>query len=155
MFTPTPSLSPPPPPPPTPPHKTNHHSNFHPGTTGNNEDLSVKLGFIWAFMPGDVCYVNEYIYAMPQYKGRGKLTCRTKCCLTSGVRCAIKMRSVEENRKEAIRKLEHNILNCVYHTFGHHENAALIFARLKEAKTHRLKQVPQILRQSQWMMQLN
>ena len=62
MFTPTPSL--PPPPPPTQPHKTNHHSNFHPGTTGNDEDLSVKLGFIWAFMPGDVCYVNEYIYAM-------------------------------------------------------------------------------------------
>ena len=63
----------------------------------------------------------------PQYKGGGKLTRRTICRLSGGVRCAIKMRSVEENRKEAIRKLEHDILNCVYHTFGHDKKCSLDF----------------------------
>ena len=47
--------------------------------------------------------------------------------LTSAARCAIKMRSQEENRQEAIKKLQSDLQNGPYHCFGIHDNCSADF----------------------------
>ena len=47
--------------------------------------------------------------------------------LTSAARCAIKMRSQEQNRKEAIKKLQSDLQNGPYHCFGIHDNCSTDF----------------------------
>ena len=55
-----------------------------------------------------------------RYKGRGGLTVRMRKRLTSAARCAIKMRSKETNRSQALRSLEKDLINGPFHCFGHH-----------------------------------
>ena len=47
--------------------------------------------------------------------------------LTSAACCAIKMCSQEENRKEAIKKLQSDLQNGPYHCFGIHDNCSTDF----------------------------
>ena len=42
--------------------------------------------------------------------------------LTSAARCAIKMRSEETNKTEAVKKLQADLRNGPYHCFGIHDN---------------------------------
>ncbi|OWF48597.1 hypothetical protein KP79_PYT01167 [Mizuhopecten yessoensis] len=44
--------------------------------------------------------------------------------LTKGVRCAIRMRSQEKDKKAVARKPEHDIRNSVHHVLGNHDNCS-------------------------------
>ena len=58
------------------------------------------------------------------YKGKGGLTERMRKRLTGAARCAIKMRSKETNRSQALRSLERDLINGPYHCFGHHSRCS-------------------------------
>lgn len=60
----------------------------------------------------------------PSYKGRGGLTEKMQCRLTSAARCAIKMRSKESDISKGVKLLERDLLNGPYHCFGHHERCS-------------------------------
>ena len=60
----------------------------------------------------------------PKYKGRGGLTQKMRCQLTSAARCAIKMRSKERDIQKAVKHLERDLKNGPYHCFGLHENCS-------------------------------
>ncbi|ESO82752.1 hypothetical protein LOTGIDRAFT_155770 [Lottia gigantea] len=64
--------------------------------------------------------LEKLVDRLPKLKGRGKLTLATRIRIVSAVRCAIRMRSSEENRSLACKKLVHDIKNCIYHVFGDH-----------------------------------
>lgn len=69
------------------------------------------------------CYrsaLEKLVQEKPEYKGRGGLTERMRKRLTSAARCAIKMRSKEMDRSQALRSLERDLINGPYHCFGHH-----------------------------------
>lgn len=71
------------------------------------------------------CYragLEKLVQEIPAYKGKGGLTAKMRQRLTSAARCAIKMRSKEPNRKEAIRKLQADLRNGPLHCFGIHDN---------------------------------
>ena len=55
-----------------------------------------------------------------QYKGKGKLTKLNRIRLTTAIRCAIKMRSPQNDAKQ----LRKDILNSIYHILGYHENCS-------------------------------
>ncbi len=70
----------------------------------------------------------------PHYKGRNRLTKLKMIKISSGVRCAIKMRSEEAvkiGREKAVKKLQHDILNAAWHVFGHHGNCSEDFCKQK------------------------
>jgi hypothetical protein len=72
--------------------------------------------------------LEKLVVDKPQHKGRGKLTLGTRVRLTSGVRCAIRMRSADiehgMNASSATKLLERDIRNSVYHVFGIHTNCS-------------------------------
>ena len=55
--------------------------------------------------------LEKLVNEKPQYKGKGKLTKNNIRRITTGVRCAMIMRSKEENRNDAIKKLKQDIRN--------------------------------------------
>ena len=55
-----------------------------------------------------------------QYKGKGKLTKINRIRLTTAIRCAIKMRTPQNDAKQ----LRKDILNSIYHILGYHENCS-------------------------------
>ena len=57
----------------------------------------------------------------PSYKGRGGLTQKMCCRLTSAAHCAIKIRSKEPDTTKAVKLLEQDLQNGSYHCFGHHD----------------------------------
>jgi len=76
------------------------------------------------------CYrgsLEKVVQENPKYKGKGGLTAKMRQRLTSAARCAIKMRSQEENRQEAIKKLQSDLQNGPYHCFGIHDNCSANF----------------------------
>lgn len=70
----------------------------------------------------------------PNYKGKGGLTEKMRKRLTSAARCAIKMRSTESNKAEAIKNLEKDLINGPLHCFGHHEKCSADFCRTVQEK---------------------
>ena len=60
----------------------------------------------------------------PLYKGRGGLTQKMCCKLTSAARCAIKLRSKEPNMDKAVKLLEHDLQNGHKDCFGRHERCS-------------------------------
>lgn len=58
------------------------------------------------------------------YKGKGGLTVRMRKRLTGAAHCAIKMRSKETNRSQALQLLERDLINGPYHCFGHHSRCS-------------------------------
>ncbi|ESO87071.1 hypothetical protein LOTGIDRAFT_154561 [Lottia gigantea] len=64
--------------------------------------------------------LEKMVDRLPKLRGRGKLTLATRIRIVSAVRCAIRMRSSEENRSLACKKSVHDIKNCIYHVFGDH-----------------------------------
>ena len=76
------------------------------------------------------CYrsaLEKLVMEKPSYKGRGGLTKRMRCRLTSAARCAIKMRSKEPDKGKAIKLLERDLQNGPYHCFGQHEQCSADF----------------------------
>ena len=73
------------------------------------------------------CYrsgLEKLVQDKPVYKGRGGLTQKMRCRLTSAARCAIKMRSKEPDNTKAVKLLERDLQNGPYHCFGHHERCS-------------------------------
>ena len=73
------------------------------------------------------CYrgsLEKLVDGKSAYKGRGGLTAKMRQRLTSAARCAIKMRSKELNRAEAIKKLEADLRNGPLHCFGVHDKCS-------------------------------
>ena len=60
----------------------------------------------------------------PAYKGRGGLTEKMRRRLTSAARCAIKMRSKENDINKAQKLLEKDLINGPFHCFGHHSRCS-------------------------------
>jgi hypothetical protein len=76
--------------------------------------------------------LEKLVADKPYYKGKNKLTKPIRVRLTTAVRCAIRMRSKESDRPAAIRKLEHDIRNSVFHIYGQHGNCSE-FCKVKTA----------------------
>ena len=73
------------------------------------------------------CYrgaLEKLVQEKTTYKGRGGLTQKMRCRLTSAARCAIKMRSKEQDMTKAIKLLERDLQNGPYHCFGHHDRCS-------------------------------
>ena len=70
----------------------------------------------------------------PYYKGKGKLTESMRKKLTKAARCAIKMRSKEENRNLAIKKLQQDIHNSPLHCFGQHQACSPDYCKIAKSK---------------------
>ena len=49
--------------------------------------------------------------------------------LTCSARCAIKMRSREEDKSKALTLLKRDLINGPYHCFGHHSNCSPDFCQ--------------------------
>ena len=76
------------------------------------------------------CYrgaLEKLVRDNPSYKGRGGLTEKMRRRLVSAARCAIKMRSKEVDRKNAVRLLKRDLLNGPNHCFGHHIHCSADF----------------------------
>ena len=73
------------------------------------------------------CYrgsLEKLVQQSPTYKSRGGLTGKMRQCLTSAARCAIKMHSEEPNKTEALKKLQADLQNGLYHCFRMHDNCS-------------------------------
>ena len=75
--------------------------------------------------------LEKLVDGNPSYKGKGNLTKASRVKITSAVRCAIRMRSKEEDKQKAARSLEKDIKNSVYHIFGDHSNCSDDFCKSK------------------------
>ena len=58
------------------------------------------------------------------YKGKNNLTKAKRIRIVSAVRCAIRMRSKQDDKQLAVKQLEKDIRNSVYHVFGIHTNCS-------------------------------
>ncbi|KAH3802921.1 hypothetical protein DPMN_156618 [Dreissena polymorpha] len=61
--------------------------------------------------------LEELVAEKPHLKGKGKLTKLNRVRLTTAVRCAIKMRSSENDPKQ----LKIDVTNSIYHILGFHD----------------------------------
>ena len=68
----------------------------------------------------------------PSYNGRGGLTQKMRCQLTSAACCAIKMHSKESYTTRAVKLLERDLQNGPYHCFGRHERCSSNFLLAKK-----------------------
>lgn len=86
------------------------------------------------------CYrssLEKLVTNNPSYKGKGGLTEKMRKRLTSAARCAIKMRSQEEDRNVAARLLERDLLNGPFHCFGYHNKCSPDFCSTARQNQHR------------------
>ena len=87
------------------------------------------------------CYRNaleKLVQENSSYKGKGGLTLQMRKRLVSSARCAIKMRSAETNRREAVKLLQRDLINGPNHCFGLHHACSVDFcstARIAAAET--------------------
>ncbi len=70
----------------------------------------------------------------PSYKGSGRLTKKMRQKLVSAARCAIRMRSKESYRLEAVAKLNKDLLNGPYHCFGIHTHCSTNFCSVAQSR---------------------
>ena len=78
--------------------------------------------------------LEKLVEDKPYYKGKGGLTKNIITRITKGVRSAIKMRSSEvsnSGKEQAVKKLEHDIRNSVFHVYGDHSRCS-DFCRRRE-----------------------
>lgn len=66
------------------------------------------------------------------YKGKDKLTKITHVRITSEVRCAIWMSAKNQNKRQAVKLLEHEIRKCVYHTFDGYSKCSKDLCKINE-----------------------
>ena len=70
----------------------------------------------------------------PAYKGKGGLTLKMRKRLTSAVRSAIRMRSKEPDKKQALQSLQRDMINSPMHCFGHHQHCSPDFCTSAKEK---------------------
>ena len=78
------------------------------------------------------CYrtaLENLVHDKSCYKGRGKLTEAMRKKLTKAARSAILMRSQESDKLQAVKKLQHDLLNSPLHCFGCHSNCSPDFCK--------------------------
>ena len=83
------------------------------------------------------CYrsaLEKLVHDNPSYKGKGKLTDAMRKRLTKAARCAIKMRSMESDKKAAVQKLQHDLHNSPLHCFGIHDNCSTDFCKVAQQR---------------------
>lgn len=68
--------------------------------------------------------LEKLVETNPNYKGKNNLTKSVRVRLVSAVRCAIRMRAKETDKKTGAKKLEKDIRNSIHHIFGNHENCS-------------------------------
>jgi len=73
--------------------------------------------------------MEKLVTEKPTYKGRGKLTEKIRKRFTNSARSAILMRSQEEDRQQAIQKLQEDLMNLPLHCFGYHANCSPDFCK--------------------------
>ena len=82
--------------------------------------------------------LEKLVVEKPHYK-RHLLTRQTRIRLTTAVRCAIRMRSKEKDRGEAIAKLRHDIANSIHHILGNHAKCSQDFCKVKQNDVQQLE----------------
>lgn len=83
------------------------------------------------------CYrsaLERLIQSNPSYKGSGKLTEKMRKKLVTAARCAIRMRSEESDRTEALKALRKDLVNGPRHCFGLHDDCSPDFCT--KARNH-------------------
>lgn len=70
----------------------------------------------------------------PEYKGKGGLTLHMRKRLTGAAKCAIKMRSKEQDTSKAVKLLEQDLKNGPNHCFGIHTNCSSDFCTHKSTQ---------------------
>ena len=73
------------------------------------------------------CYrgaLEKLVKTNSSYKGSGWLTVKIRKTLVSAARCAIRMRSKEKNRVQALALLRKNLINGPRHCFGIHTHCS-------------------------------
>ena len=69
--------------------------------------------------------LEKVVHDNPSYKGKGKLTDAMRKRLTKAARCAIKMRSMESDKRAATQKIHNSLLHC----FGIHKACSTDFCK--------------------------
>ena len=75
--------------------------------------------------------LEQLVNNKPSYKGKEKLTKLARIRIVTAVRCAIKMRSDEKDKSEAIKKLKKDIKNSARHVLGIHDLCSTDFCKYK------------------------
>ena len=81
------------------------------------------------------CYrgaLEKLVDDNPSYKGSGRLTKKMRQKLVSAARCAIRMRSKETDTREAVVKLNKDLLNGPAHCFGIHTYCSTDFCSVAQ-----------------------
>ena len=81
------------------------------------------------------CYrgaLEKLVDDNPSYKGSGRLTKKMRQKLVSAARCAIRMRSKETDTREAVVKLNKDLLNGPSHCFGIHTHCSTDFCSVAQ-----------------------
>ena len=81
------------------------------------------------------CYrgaLEKLVKTNSSYKGSGGLTVKMRKRLVSAARCAIRMRSKENNRVQALALLRKDFINGPRHCFGIHTHCSQISAQQSE-----------------------
>ena len=79
-------------------------------------------------------HLEQLVSEKPQHKGKGKLTKLARVKIVTAVRCAIKMRSVEKDKKKAVTKLKTDIKNAGRHVLGLHDLCKTDFCKHQQEK---------------------
>ena len=80
--------------------------------------------------------IEKLLTDKPHYKGKGQLTRLNVRRITTGVRCAIKMRSNETDKVLAITKLKKDIKNTGRHVLGIHNLCSTDFCKNTDKTTN-------------------
>lgn len=81
------------------------------------------------------CYrgsLERLVEEKPRYKGRGRLTEAMRKRLTKAARCAIKMRSTLNDKREAAKLLREDLRNGPFHCFGDHSHCSTDFCKVTQ-----------------------
>ena len=97
------------------------------------------------------CYrgaLEKLVQDNPSYKGSGGLTMKMRKRLVSGARCAIKMRSSEQDRQLGVKLLKRDLTNGPNHCFGNHDHCSPDFCttareRLSHDDSHLIQETPE------------
>ena len=84
----------------------------------------------------------------PSYKGKGKLTEAMRKKLTKAARSVIIMQSQETDKIQAVKKLQHDLLNSPLHCFGIHSKCSPDYCKARQ------QQEQQQVQQSQQQQQI-
>ena len=91
------------------------------------------------------CYrgsLEQLVKDKPQYKGKHKLTAGMRLRLTVAARCAIIMRSEENDKRTAASLLQDDIMNGPMHCFGYHHKCRPEYCKVVRSKCNKTTNSP-------------